>query len=89
KSSKRRPSRLILVKEHKAIKTLGIIMGTFTVCWLPFFVANIISVFNREVPSQMVFRSLNWLGYINSGLNPIIYCRSPEFRAAFKTLLGC
>lgn len=89
KSAKRRPSRLILVKEHKAIKTLGIIMGTFTVCWLPFFVANIINVFNREVPSEKVFRLLNWLGYINSGLNPIIYCRSPEFRTAFKTLLGC
>lgn len=89
KNVKRRPSRLILVKEHKAIKTLGIIMGTFTVCWLPFFVANIINVFNREVPSEKVFRLLNWLGYINSGLNPIIYCRSPEFRTTFKTLLGC
>lgn len=89
KNTKRRPSRLIVVKEHKAIKTLGIIMGTFTVCWLPFFVANIINVFNREVPSEKVFRLLNWLGYINSGLNPIIYCRSPEFRTAFKTLLGC
>lgn len=88
-TTKRRPSRLILVKEHKAIKTLGIIMGTFTVCWLPFFVANIINVFNREVPSEKVFRLLNWLGYINSGLNPIIYCRSPEFRSAFKALLGC
>lgn len=89
KSAKRRPSRLMLVKEHKALKTLGIIMGTFTVCWLPFFVANIINAFNRGVPSERVFRLLNWLGYINSGLNPIIYCRSPEFRTAFKNLLGC
>ncbi|XP_060927854.1 adrenoceptor beta 3a [Limanda limanda] len=89
KSSKRRPSRLILVKEHKALKTLGIIMGTFTVCWLPFFVANIINAFYRDVPSEKIFRLLNWLGYINSGLNPIIYCRSPEFRTAFKNLLGC
>ncbi|XP_053275882.1 adrenoceptor beta 3a [Pleuronectes platessa] len=89
KSAKRRPSRLILVKEHKALKTLGIIMGTFTVCWLPFFVANIINAFNRDVPPEKIFRLLNWLGYINSGLNPIIYCRSPEFRTAFKNLLGC
>uniref|UniRef100_A0A668AZT5 Adrenoceptor beta 3a n=1 Tax=Myripristis murdjan TaxID=586833 RepID=A0A668AZT5_9TELE len=89
KSAKRRPSRLMLVKEHKALKTLGIIMGTFTLCWLPFFVANIINVFDRNVPSIEVFRLLNWLGYVNSGLNPIIYCRSPEFRAAFKNLLGC
>ncbi|CAL9708431.1 unnamed protein product [Knipowitschia caucasica] len=86
--SKRRPSRLILVKEHKALKTLGIIMGTFTLCWLPFFVANIINVFYRGIP-DWIFRLLNWFGYINSGLNPIIYCRSPEFRSAFKNLLGC
>ncbi|XP_071387407.1 adrenoceptor beta 3a [Centroberyx affinis] len=89
KSAKRRPSRLMVVKEHKALKTLGIIMGTFTLCWLPFFVANIINVFNRDVPPVEIFRLLNWLGYINSGLNPIIYCRSPEFRTAFKNLLGC
>lgn len=89
KSAKRRPSRLMLVKEHKALKTLGIIMGTFTVCWLPFFVANIINAFERDIPSEKIFRLLNWLGYINSGLNPIIYCRSPEFRTAFKNLLGC
>lgn len=89
KSTKRRPSRLTLVKEHKALKTLGIIMGTFTVCWLPFFVANIINAFYRGVPPESIFRLLNWLGYINSGLNPIIYCRSPEFRTAFKNLLGC
>ncbi|XP_019718435.1 adrenoceptor beta 3a [Hippocampus comes] len=89
KGVKRRPSRLLLVKEHKALKTLGIIMGTFTICWLPFFVANIINAFDRSVPSERIFRLLNWLGYVNSGLNPIIYCRSPEFRAAFKNLLGC
>ncbi|XP_017272609.1 adrenoceptor beta 3a [Kryptolebias marmoratus] len=89
KSSKRRPSRLQLVKEHKAIITLGIIMGTFTVCWLPFFVANIINGCSRGIIGDRVFLMLNWLGYINSGLNPIIYCRSPEFRAAFKNLMGC
>lgn len=89
KSSRRRPSRLTVLKEHKALKTLGIIMGIFTLCWLPFFVANIFNVFNRELLNPIAFRYLNWLGYINSSLNPIIYCRSPEFRAAFKNLLGC
>ncbi|XP_024130463.1 adrenoceptor beta 3a [Oryzias melastigma] len=89
KSTKRRPSRLIVVKEHKALKTLGIIMGTFTLCWLPFFVANIINAYKTDIPGDDLFRLLNWLGYVNSGLNPIIYCRSPEFRAAFKSLMGC
>lgn len=87
KSVKRRPSRQ-MIGELKAIKTLGIIMGTFTICWLPFFVANIIKSFDKTIDNK-IFRYLNWLGYINSGLNPIIYCRSPEFRTAFKNLLGC
>lgn len=87
KSSRRRPSRLTVIKEHKALKTLGIIMGVFTLCWLPFFVANIIYAFVPQ--DKYFFRLLNWLGYINSGLNPIIYCRSPEFRTAFKNLLAC
>lgn len=89
KSARRRPSKLTVMKEHKALKTLGIIMGCFTLCWLPFFIANIISAFNREAIPQPIFLLLNWLGYVNSGLNPIIYCRSPEFRVAFKNLLGC
>uniref|UniRef100_A0AAY5JZ10 Adrenoceptor beta 3b n=1 Tax=Esox lucius TaxID=8010 RepID=A0AAY5JZ10_ESOLU len=76
-----------VLKEHKALKTLGIIMGTFTLCWLPFFVSNIIKVFDPDIPSREIFILLNWLGYFNSGLNPIIYCHSPEFRSAFRNLL--
>ncbi|KAG8439269.1 hypothetical protein GDO86_005476 [Hymenochirus boettgeri] len=41
KPGNRRTSKFCL-KEHKALKTLGIIMGTFTLCWLPFFIVNIV-----------------------------------------------
>lgn len=85
----RRRSTRLYVKEHKALKTLGIIMGIFILCWLPFFLFNIIKVFNPGVLSQFVFLLLNWLGYTNSGLNPIIYCHSSEYRNAFLNLLGC
>ncbi|XP_015738666.1 beta-3 adrenergic receptor [Coturnix japonica] len=85
----RRPSRLLAIKEHKALKTLGIIMGTFTLCWLPFFVANIIKVFRRPLVPDQLFLFFNWLGYVNSAFNPIIYCRSPDFRSAFRKLLCC
>ncbi|XP_044293540.1 beta-3 adrenergic receptor [Varanus komodoensis] len=89
-SRRRRPSRLLLaIKEHKALKTLGIIMGIFTLCWLPFFVANVIKVFARSLVPDQLFRFFNWLGYVNSAFNPIIYCRSPDFRCAFKKLLCC
>ncbi|XP_043107007.1 adrenoceptor beta 3b isoform X2 [Puntigrus tetrazona] len=83
----RRSTRHV-VKEHKALKTLGIIMGTFILCWLPFFFLNISKVFAPSVASQNVLLLLNWLGYTNSGLNPIIYCHSPEYRTAFLNLLG-
>uniref|UniRef100_UPI00398F6565 beta-1 adrenergic receptor-like n=1 Tax=Pristiophorus japonicus TaxID=55135 RepID=UPI00398F6565 len=87
KPHRRRPSKLLALKDHKALKTLGIIMGTFTLCWLPFFLANIVHAVDRKLISRELFLSCNWLGYVNSGFNPFIYCRSSDFRRAFKELL--
>ncbi|XP_075399268.1 beta-2 adrenergic receptor [Tenrec ecaudatus] len=82
----RRSSKFCL-KEHKALKTLGIIMGTFTLCWLPFFIVNIVHVIQDNLISKEVYMLLNWVGYVNSAFNPLIYCRSPDFRIAFQELL--
>lgn len=86
---KKRPSKILALREQKALKTLGIIMGTFTLCWLPFFIVNVVRVFCAQVVDKNLFVFLNWLGYVNSAFNPIIYCRSPDFRKAFKRLLCC
>ncbi|XP_034233227.1 octopamine receptor beta-3R-like isoform X2 [Thrips palmi] len=78
--------------EHKAARTLGIIMGTFMLCWLPFFLWYVITTLCGEAcPSpDMVVAVLFWIGYFNSALNPLIYAYfNRDFREAFKNTLQC
>ncbi|XP_046994314.1 probable G-protein coupled receptor No9 [Schistocerca americana] len=61
--------------ETKAAKTLGIIVGGFIVCWLPFFTMYVVRAFctDAECIPAPVFSVLFWLGYCNSAINPCIY----------------
>ncbi|XP_041755419.2 alpha-1A adrenergic receptor-like [Coregonus clupeaformis] len=76
-------------REKKAAKTLGIVVGCFILCWLPFFlVMPIGSIFPSYRPSDTIFKITFWLGYLNSCINPIIYpCFSQEFKRAFLNVL--
>lgn len=78
--------KLSNTKERKATKTLGIIMGCFTLCWLPFFILALVKTC-CTVPVALD-STLLWLGYANSFLNPMIYARfNREFRTPFKEIL--
>uniref|UniRef100_A0A1I8G7J3 G_PROTEIN_RECEP_F1_2 domain-containing protein n=1 Tax=Macrostomum lignano TaxID=282301 RepID=A0A1I8G7J3_9PLAT len=62
--------------EKKAAKTLGIVVGVFILCWLPFFFLYPFMAF--------------WLGYCNSLCNPVIYaCWNRDFKRAFASILTC
>ncbi|KAH0817002.1 hypothetical protein MTP99_016106 [Tenebrio molitor] len=78
-------------REHKAARTLSIIMGTFILCWLPFFLWYVsISLCTTCECSDTVVGILFWIGYFNSTLNPLIYAYfNKDFREAFKNTLQC
>ncbi|GAB6031558.1 octopamine receptor [Chamberlinius hualienensis] len=79
-------------RERKAAKTLGIIMGCFILCWLPFFLWYLITTMcgdNCPYP-EIVVSIVFWIGYFNSSVNPIIYAYfNREFREAFRETLQC
>lgn len=74
--------------EAKATKTVGIIVGGFILCWLPFFTVYLTMGFCGSCIPELLFKVFFYLGYCNSALNPLIYGMvSKDFRFAFKKIL--
>ncbi|XP_004580507.1 5-hydroxytryptamine receptor 1B [Ochotona princeps] len=82
--------KLMAARERKATKTLGIILGVFIVCWLPFFIISLVIPICQDACwfHKAIFDFFTWLGYVNSLINPIIYTMSNEdFKQAFQKLV--
>uniref|UniRef100_H3AGV4 5-hydroxytryptamine receptor 7 n=1 Tax=Latimeria chalumnae TaxID=7897 RepID=H3AGV4_LATCH len=84
----------IFKREQKAATTLGIIVGVFTICWLPFFILSTARPFICGVECSCIpiwlERTLLWLGYTNSLMNPFIYAFfNRDLRTTYKDLLRC
>ncbi|XP_042161184.1 5-hydroxytryptamine receptor 7-like [Oncorhynchus tshawytscha] len=85
----------IFKREQKAAGTLGIVVGAFSVCWMPFFLLSTARPFicRADCPSCVplwVERTLLWLGYANSLLNPFIYAFfNRDLRTTYSNLLRC
>lgn len=82
--------RYSLKKERKAAKTLGLIMGVFLFCWLPFFCVNMVHPLKGYSISPLVLEASMWLGYANSCLNPFLYVLfNKNYRQVFAAMLDC
>lgn len=81
--------RIARKKEKRATLILGLIMGSFIACWLPFFAMYILTPMCTQcnIP-ESAFDIAFWLGYMNSALNPAIYTIfNKDFRRAFRRIL--
>lgn len=94
KRKQRKKETLESKRERRAGRTLAIITGIFIMCWLPFFILAVyrpLCAFYYGTPCHLphtLESGLNWLGYLNSALNPILYTIfSPDFRQAFQKIL--
>ncbi|CAF1640389.1 unnamed protein product [Adineta ricciae] len=80
--------KIDIKRERKATKVLGVVMGCFILCWLPFFIEETVCGIFRLTIHEKIISVLTWLGYFNSLLNPVIYTIfAPDFRQAFGRIL--
>ncbi|XP_026074333.1 5-hydroxytryptamine receptor 1F-like [Carassius auratus] len=86
-----RKNRISSTHERKAATTLGLIIGAFVICWLPFFIHEVIvNMCASCTPSPQMTNFLTWLGYLNSLINPLIYTIfNEDFKRAFQKLIKC
>lgn len=82
-------------KEYRAVKTLGIVMGSFIFCMGPLFLWYTITFGicpdTCQLPEEKswVIAMVFWIGYFNSCMNPVIYAFfNRDFQVAYRRLFS-
>ena len=86
---------LWLLAEHKATRTLAVVVGAFVLCFIGYFVYLLRTTICFEwrnlqcenAPQEVVI-VVQWIKYFNSSLNPIIYTvMNGDMRKAMQRLV--
>ncbi|KAI4545008.1 hypothetical protein MG293_005274 [Ovis ammon polii] len=74
--------------DFKAVRTVAILIGSFTLSWSPFLITSIVQVACQECHLYLVLEQYLWLlGVGNSLLNPLIYAYwQKEVRQQFSQM---
>ena len=77
------------IQNHKAIKTIGLVLGVFIASWLPSLALSVVyyvTASDKCFSNKVVYIVWPWLdavGWTSSAINPLIYFfRNGEFREA-------
>ncbi|XP_056156417.1 somatostatin receptor type 1 [Lampris incognitus] len=73
--------------EKKITRMVLLVVAVFLLCWMPFYIVQLVSVFHRP-PDPMITQLFVILSYANSSANPILYgFVSDNFRRSFQRIV--
>ena len=75
-------------QQLRCVRTLGVVMVTFMICWVPYFIVLPLLAYCPTCVSFIIHETSVVMAYCNSSLNPLIYFfLNKSYRSNLKRLL--
>ena len=82
--------RVDYIKETRAAKLVGAILGAFMICYLPLFIAVVVDLSLSKGISSYAYVGAVLLGTVNSSVNPfIVSAMNREYRQTYSRIVRC